>query len=166
MLTVSTKLRRSALILALWLLVVDAQSGDLVYLEESQAQFLKDWTSQDWSEDPCDYIPFVGCNNDGMIDTLYLRSFRTESIPGSISALQKLQIIRIIGSTIPGTIPSELGSITSLMSVELSYIEGLSGPILPALLNSPRIDRLILNRCNFNGTIPSGIDSFASLEYL
>ncbi|CAI7934640.1 unnamed protein product, partial [Closterium sp. NIES-54] len=129
-------------------------------------QFLKDWTSQDWSEDPCDFISFVFCGNDGMIYAMDMRNFRTESIPDSISALQKLELIRIIGSTIPGTIPSELGSITSLMSVELSYIEGLSGPILPALMNSHSISRLVINRCNLDGTIPSGIGSLASLEYL
>ncbi|MCB2197308.1 MAG: leucine-rich repeat domain-containing protein, partial [Bacteroidetes bacterium] len=74
--------------------------------------------------------------------------------------------INLENNNLSGTIPSELGNLTSLQELWLGY-NNLSGPIPPELGNLTSLTYLVLwYNYNLSGTIPSELGNLSSLQFL
>ncbi|CAI7811171.1 unnamed protein product [Closterium sp. NIES-53] len=133
-----------ALALALWIAVfVAAPSAmvDAVTLDPTQAAVLKDsaWgkTFDGWTDanPDCSTTAGVTCDDTGMITKLEIAYTRISgSIPSSISALRKLQVLNLASNQLTGSIPEELGALSNL---RIMYFlnNNLAGPI-PSTIGS------------------------------
>jgi hypothetical protein len=65
-----------------------------------------------------------------------------------------------------GTLPSELGELTKLQSLDLQDCPLLSGTIPSELGNLAKVKLLDISGCNFNGTIPTELFRLTLLEKL
>ncbi len=69
------------------------------------------------------------------------------------------------GNALTGTVPPQLGLLTSLRSIQLQ-VNFLTGPIPPELGNLANLEWLSLTRNNFSGTIPAELGNLAKLRGL
>ncbi|CAA6654538.1 unnamed protein product [Spirodela intermedia] len=65
-----------------------------------------------------------------------------------------------------GTLSGDIGQLTELLSLDLSYNNDLGGPITKSIGNLKRITTLIMVACSFSGSIPSEIGDLEDLSYL
>ncbi|MFW5872776.1 MAG: immunoglobulin domain-containing protein [bacterium] len=65
-----------------------------------------------------------------------------------------------------GNIPSEIGNLTALQVMYLSYNDNLSGSIPPEIGQLDSLLDLEISNCNLNGNIPPEIENMSSLENL
>ncbi len=65
----------------------------------------------------------------------------------------------------PGVLPSELGNLTSLVSLEISG-SGFDGNLPPELGNLANLQRLDLNNNKFSGCVPPELGNLANLQWL
>jgi hypothetical protein len=65
-----------------------------------------------------------------------------------------------------GTLPTELGELTQLQSLDLQGCALLTGTIPSELGNLPKLTSLDISECNLNGTIPTELFRLTSLEKL
>ncbi|CAI7924448.1 unnamed protein product, partial [Closterium sp. NIES-53] len=164
-----------ALALALWIAVfVAAPSAmvDAVTLDPTQAAVLKDsaWgkTFDGWTDanPDCSTTAGVTCDDTGMITKLEIAYTRISgSIPSSISALRKLQVLRLPSAELTGSIPDGITLLTDLTHLNLASNQ-LTGSIPEELgaLSNLRIMYFLNN--NLAGPIPSTIGSLKYLNYL
>ena len=89
----------------------------------------------------------------------------TGTIPAELGSLTNLERLYLSYNQLTGTIPPELGSLTNLERLYLSYNQ-LTGTIPPALGSLTNLERLYLSYNQLTGTIPPALGSLTNLEWL
>lgn len=65
-----------------------------------------------------------------------------------------------------GKLSGDIGGLTELRSLDLSFNEGLMGPISPELGDLSKLNILILAGCSFSGNIPDKLGDLSELSFL
>ncbi|KAL5741965.1 hypothetical protein ACOSP7_028697 [Xanthoceras sorbifolium] len=109
-------------------------------------QSLKNWrnTPPSWgkSDDPCEDWEGVKCT-----------SARVTSLGLSTMGLE-------------GNLSGDIGGLTELRSLDLSFNRGLTGFLSPRLGDLQKLSNLILAGCGFTGNIPDELGNLANLYFL
>lgn len=71
--------------------------------------------------------------------------------------------LRISDMEITGTIPPQLGNLSFLVSLDLSY-NNFHGELIPELLHLRKLREIDFSYNNFTGEIPIGITTLPSLS--
>ena len=87
------------------------------------------------------------------------------TIPPEIGILTSLQSLRLNGNELVGTIPPELRNLPNLQFLDLSG-NGLAGPIPAQLGNLTNLESLVLYRNQLTGPIPSELGNLENLHTL
>ena len=87
------------------------------------------------------------------------------TIPGELGDLTSLTELWLRSNDLSGTIPSELGDLTSLQVLDLRFND-LSGTIPSELGDLSSLQSLSLTSNDLSGTIPSELGDLSSLRYL
>ncbi|XWS27389.1 hypothetical protein CRYUN_Cryun26dG0111000 [Craigia yunnanensis] len=89
------------------------------------------------------------------------RNFLNGTIPPEWGSMLLVNI-SLLGNRLTGSIPKELGNISTLISLSAEFNQ-LSGALPPELGNLPHIERILLSSNNFTGEVP---ETFAMLTTL
>ena len=127
------------------------------------------WSSNDnWKTDePLGQWFGVRINNsDGRVTRLDLSYNQLSgTIPAELGNLSSLTELELGGNQLSGTIPVELGNLTRLTTLDLNYNQ-LSGTIPAELGNLTRLTTLRLDDNQLSGTIPVELGNLTSLTTL
>ncbi|KAL0364940.1 UNVERIFIED_CONTAM: putative leucine-rich repeat receptor-like protein kinase [Sesamum angustifolium] len=74
--------------------------------------------------------------------------------------------ITLVNVNLTGQLPSDVAKLAELQILDLSYNEGMTGPLPPAIGNLAKLTNLILVGCGFSGQIPPSIGSLQQLVFL
>ncbi|KAJ8499334.1 hypothetical protein OPV22_009886 [Ensete ventricosum] len=74
--------------------------------------------------------------------------------------------LRLSTMGIKGTLNGDVGQLTELQSVDLSYNGGLSGPLSANIGNLKKLTTFILAGCSFSGSIPQELGNLKLLSFL
>lgn len=106
----------------------------------------------------------VGCDDDLFVSTLDLNETMLAGVlPNSMGNLTRLVRFRVFNNTIGGSIPQSLAQISGLRYLNIGH-NSLSG-ILPDFSGS-LLQRLILDRNSFTGTVPETLCNLHELSAL
>ncbi|CAD6203512.1 unnamed protein product [Miscanthus lutarioriparius] len=96
------------------------------------------------SDDPCGDSPWEGvtCGSDKVIS------------------------IKLSTMGIKGTLAADIGQLSNLQSLDLSFNKDLGGVLTPTIGNLKQLTTLILAGCSFHGTIPDELGSLPKLSYM
>ncbi|XP_073123121.1 leucine-rich repeat receptor protein kinase HPCA1-like [Henckelia pumila] len=120
--------------------VTDPQ--DAAVLRSLKGQWGNTPPSWDKSDDPCASWDGVSCDNSRVISL-------------GISSLQ-----------ITGQMSGDIGGLSELTTLDLSYNPGLTGSISPRLGDLQKLTSLTLSGCSFTNNIPSELGNLAELTFL
>ncbi|XP_075475565.1 BRASSINOSTEROID INSENSITIVE 1-associated receptor kinase 1-like isoform X2 [Primulina tabacum] len=110
---------------------------------------------------PCTWF-HVTCNNENSVTRVDLGNANLfGTLSPQLGLLPNLQYL----NNITGRIPSELGSLTSLVSLDL-YLNSLIGPIPDTLGNLQKLRFLRLNNNSLTGEIPRSLTNITTLQVL
>ncbi|KAH7427541.1 hypothetical protein KP509_10G048800 [Ceratopteris richardii] len=102
-------------------------------------------TSFSWSGDPCESLWFgITCDQNG-------------------TSVIKLELP---AQSLGGALPPQIGSLTSLQTLDLSYNTGIVGNLPSELFLLSNLVELFLQNCGLTGTIPDEIGNLRKLKYL
>ena len=87
------------------------------------------------------------------------------TIPKELGSLTSLKTLLLRHNKLSGSIPPELGNLTNLTLVELASNQ-LSGSIPSELSNLSKLSRLLLRRNNLDGTVPEWLAQLTELTAL
>ncbi|KAJ4817028.1 Leucine-rich repeat protein kinase family protein [Rhynchospora pubera] len=129
--------------LSFWSGFGDTDGQDTVILRALMDQWENKPPSWGRSDDPCD-TPWEGisCSN------------------------SRVTVIKLSTMGIKGTLTGDIGQLSELQSLDLSYNKDLGGPLTPNIGDLKKLTTLILVGCSFSGTIPDTIGSLSNLSYL
>ncbi|KAL3838501.1 hypothetical protein ACJIZ3_023092 [Penstemon smallii] len=132
------------LVLAVWTRVVysETNSQDGAVLRSLKDQWGNTPPSWDKSDDPCADWDGVSCNNT-----------RVASLGLSTMGLT-------------GKMSGDIGGLTELISLDLSFNPGLTGSLSPRLGDLKKLTILILAGCSFTNNIPSELGNLSELTFL
>jgi len=119
--------------------------GDFYYATHGNL-WASSWWKQAASGIPTDYCHYYTCSAKGEINQL------------SISGISPSLFI--------GTLPDSIGMCTSLQTLRLSSLTGLSGSLPPSLGSLTNLVSLDLSLTSLSGSVPSSWSSLTSLQYL
>jgi hypothetical protein len=106
----------------------------------------------------------VGCDDDLFVLSLELNeTMLAGTLPNSMGDLTRLVRIRVFNNTIGGLIPQSLAQISGLRNLNIGH-NAFSG-ILPDFTGSA-LQRLILDRNSFTGTVPETLCNLHELRAL
>jgi hypothetical protein len=106
----------------------------------------------------------VGCDEDLFVNSLDLNeTMLAGALPHSMGNLTRLVRFRVFNNTIGGSIPQSLAQISGLRNLNIGH-NSLSG-ILPDFSRSV-LQRLILDRNSFTGTVPETLCNLNELSAL
>ena len=110
--------------------------------------------------DHCNWFGVVCAGNEGVVTQLVLRSNQlTGSIPAELGNLSSLQYLSLSGNQLTGGIPMELGKLPSLQYLYLSNNQ-LTGSIPAELGNLSSLYHLTLDRNQLSGVISESLGDF------
>ncbi|KAK6144945.1 hypothetical protein DH2020_021765 [Rehmannia glutinosa] len=132
------------LVFCLWIHVLDAMTNpqDAAVLRSLKDQWSNTPPSWDKSDDPCAAWEGIACNNS-----------RITSLGLSTMGLS-------------GKMSGDIGGLTELISLDLSFNPGLTGSLSPRLGDLQKLTILILAGCGFTNNIPSEIGNLSELTFL
>ena len=117
-------------------------------------------------EAPLDQWAGVTTDENGRVTGLDLHyNGLSGSIPPELGNLSSLQSLDLSDNDLSGSIPPELGNLDSLQSLNLSYND-LSGPIPPELGNLKNLQYLNLDDNQLRGFIPPELGNLKNLQTL
>jgi Leucine-rich repeat (LRR) protein len=106
------------------------------------------------------------CNNNNALVSLSQPDKALQgTIPDEIGLLTSLTYIGLFVNYLSGTVPSQLGSLTALTSLGL-YSNSFTGTVPSELGSLTALTRLWLWNNSFNGTVPSQLGSLTALTRL
>ncbi|PKA66970.1 putative leucine-rich repeat receptor-like protein kinase [Apostasia shenzhenica] len=85
---------------------------------------------------------------------------------GVICNNSRVTVLKLSTMGIKGYLASDIGQLTELRSLDLSYNNELGGPLTPNIGNLKKLTTLILLGCSFSGTIPSELGNLQQLSFL
>lgn len=88
------------------------------------------------------------------------------ALPDGIGGLTALRTLMLTSNALTGSIPASIGNITTLLELDLSYNEQLSGPVPSTIKNLWQLQRLYLYNTAIEGPLPSDWSGMVSLERL
>ncbi|KAF2912431.1 hypothetical protein DAI22_10g009800 [Oryza sativa Japonica Group] len=124
--------------------------------------------------DCCSWAGITCSSKTGHVVKLDVNSFLTDDSPmvGQISpsllSLNYLQYLDLSSNLLAGpngSVPEFLGSMNSLIHLDLSYIP-FSGTLPPLLSNLTNLEYLDLSFTSFSGTLPPQLGNLSNLRYL
>ena len=122
-------------------------------------------TNPDYSAS-CNGWHGVYCNGQCNVTVLNLpRCQLTGTIPSQLGSLTSIEYLDLDSNSLTGTIPSQLGYMTS-MTLLLLYSNNLTGTIPSQFEYMTSLTSLGLNNNSLTGTIPSQLGSMTNLTYL
>nr|QNJ34485.1 CARD1-like protein 3 [Striga asiatica] len=74
--------------------------------------------------------------------------------------------ITLASINLSGQLSSDIAKLTELLTLDLSYNKGMTGPLPAAIGDVTKLSSLILVGCGFSGLIPPSIGSLQRLRYL
>ncbi|XP_010260335.1 PREDICTED: receptor-like protein kinase HSL1 [Nelumbo nucifera] len=110
-------------------------------------------------------FPTIICRLPNLTNLSLSNNSINSSLPGDISACQKLQHLDLSENYLVGPIPSTLANITTLRSLVLSG-NNFSGDIPESFGRFQRLEELVLIGNLLNGTIPSVLVNISTLRVL
>ncbi|KAI3509128.1 hypothetical protein L1887_24154 [Cichorium endivia] len=119
-----------------------AQNNDYTYLHA-----LKDaWqnTPPNWEDnsDPCSGWDGIRCTNGRVIS------------------------IKLASMLLTGTLTEDIGQLSELQILDLSYNRGLTGSLVPAIGNLKKLTNLFLINCGFSGPLPDTLGNLENLIFM
>ncbi|KAI3459093.1 hypothetical protein Pfo_015756 [Paulownia fortunei] len=129
---------------SIWIHVIYAEtnSQDAAVLRSLKDQWGNTPPSWDKSDDPCAAWEGVSCNNS-----------RVTSLGLSTMGLT-------------GKLSGDIGGLSELISLDLSFNPGLTGSLSPRLGDLQKLSILILAGCSFTNSIPSELGNLSELTFL
>ncbi|MEQ9105031.1 MAG: PKD domain-containing protein [Rhodothermales bacterium] len=88
------------------------------------------------------------------------------ALPEGIGGLSALRLMSLSSNNLQGSIPASIGSITTLLELDLSWNENLSGPIPATINNLWQLQKLYLYDTAITGPLPAQWGGMVSLERL
>ncbi|KMT19143.1 hypothetical protein BVRB_1g015390 [Beta vulgaris subsp. vulgaris] len=118
-------------------------SGDAAALHSLKAQWQNTPPSWSKSDDPC-AAPWEGvtCNK------------------------SRITALGLSTMGLKGKLSGDIGGLTELRSLDLSFNRGLTGSLTPRLGDLQKLNILILAGCSFSGSIPMELGNLAELSFL
>ncbi|XP_022864552.1 probable leucine-rich repeat receptor-like protein kinase At5g49770 isoform X1 [Olea europaea var. sylvestris] len=134
------------LFLLTWISAISSETNpqDAAVLRSLKDQWGNTPPSWDKSDDPCGAWDGITCNNS---------TLRVTAIGLSTMGLT-------------GTMTGDIGGLTELISLDLSFNPGFTGRLSPRLGDLRNLNILILAGCSFSGNIPSELGKLANLSFL
>lgn len=90
----------------------------------------------------------------------------TSNWEGVICTDSKVTSLSLSTMNLKGTLASDIGSLTDLRSLDLSYNKGLTGAIPNTIGKLIHLDTLIMIGCGFTGPIPDELGNLRNLTFL
>ncbi|XP_078160318.1 leucine-rich repeat protein kinase family protein isoform X2 [Carex rostrata] len=78
----------------------------------------------------------------------------------------RVTVIKLSTMGIKGSLSGDIGQLSELQSLDLSYNKDLGGPLTPNIGDLKNLTTLILVGCSFSGTVPDTIGRLSKLSYL
>nr|GEW34524.1 probable leucine-rich repeat receptor-like protein kinase At5g49770 [Tanacetum cinerariifolium] len=129
-------------LLSAHVLLTSCQNQDIVYL-----QALKD----NWQNTPPNWVGSDPCGN------------KWDGITCTDSRVTSITLASI---NLSGELSGDIGQLSELRTLDLSYNKGLTGSLTPDIGNLKKLSNLILVGCSFNGPLPHTLGSLPQLSYL
>ncbi|KAI3757325.1 hypothetical protein L6452_04860 [Arctium lappa] len=139
-----SRIRQSLVIVLIHFWPAIAQNDDFVYLramKDSWENTPLNWDNVDGS-DPCGGWEGITCTDD------------------------RITAITLASMGLTGPLISDIGRLTELQILDLSYNKGLAGSLTTAIGNLKKLTNLILVDCGFSGTLPDTLGNLENLVYL
>ncbi|KAG5527457.1 hypothetical protein RHGRI_028374 [Rhododendron griersonianum] len=142
-----------------------SSSSSVSSLAEAKALLNSGWWGNFSSTNHCD-LEGITCNGAGSVIWMQRNYFYYGNNLADMnwSSLPNLEYLRLNG--LKGGIPGEIGSLSKLTHLDLSFNPGLQGVLPPTLGNLTQLVHLNLAAANFEGPIPSSIGNLRNLIQL
>lgn len=121
----------------------DTDPQDVAALRSLKGLWENTPPSWDRSDDPCG-APWEGVSCNG----------------------SKITVLKLSTMGLKGTLSGDIGQLTELQSLDLSFNSDLRGPLTPDIENLKQLTTLILAGCSFSGNIPAEVGNLPKLSYI